>query len=94
MLSKSSTLLRREGDFIFPNGRGKPLSNTVLLTFLVKSMGRAGLTVHGFRSSFRDWAAEQTNFPSEVREAALAHVVATRWSRPIGGRTFSNADAV
>ena len=78
MLSKSSELLRREGDFIFPNGRGKPLSNTVLLTFLVKSMGRAGLSCHGFRSSFRDWAAEQTNFPSEVCEAALAHVASNK----------------
>jgi integrase len=70
-------LLRREGDFIFPNGRGKPLSNTVLLTFLVKSMGRAGLTVHGFRSSFRDWAAEQTNFPSGTRcgGGAFANIV-------------------
>jgi integrase len=34
-----------------------------------------GYTVHGFRSSFRDWAAEQTNFPRELAEAALAHVV-------------------
>jgi integrase len=37
-------------------------------------MGR-DVTVHGFRSTFRDWAAERTNFPSEVAEAALAHVV-------------------
>jgi integrase len=32
-------------------------------------------TVHGFRSAFRDWVAEQTNFPSEVAEAALAHTI-------------------
>ena len=38
-------------------------------------MGRPGLTVHGFRSTFRDWAAERTGFPREVAEAALAHVV-------------------
>jgi integrase len=38
-------------------------------------MGRTGLTVHGFRSTFRDWTAEQTVFPREVAEAALAHVV-------------------
>ena len=36
---------------------------------------RPGLTVHGFRSTFSDWAAERTNFPSEVREMALAHAV-------------------
>lgn len=35
----------------------------------------APCTVHGFRSSFRDWAAEQTNFPGEIAEAALAHTV-------------------
>jgi integrase len=36
---------------------------------------RSGLTVHGFRSTFRDWAAEQTNFPNEVVEKALAHAI-------------------
>jgi integrase len=72
-------LPRREGDggddLIFPNGRGKRLGNAILL--LVKRM-RPAATVHGFRSSFRDWAAEQTNFPSEVAEAALAHVVGNK----------------
>jgi integrase len=38
-------------------------------------MGRGDLTVHGFRSSFRDWVAERTNFPSDVAEMALAHAV-------------------
>jgi integrase len=42
---------------------------------LLERMGRADLTVHGFRSTFRDWAAERTNFPNEVVEMALAHVV-------------------
>ena len=38
-------------------------------------MGRDDLTAHGFRSTFRDWAAERTNFPAEVSEMALAHAV-------------------
>jgi integrase len=38
-------------------------------------MGRGQLTVHGFRSTFRDWCAEQTNFPAEAAEMALAHAV-------------------
>jgi integrase len=38
-------------------------------------MGRAGVSVHGFRSSFRDWAAERTSFPAEIAEMALAHRV-------------------
>lgn len=42
---------------------------------LLQRMERDDLTVHGFRSTFRDWAAEQTNFPSEVVEMALAHAV-------------------
>jgi integrase len=45
---------------------------------LLERMGRADLTVHGFRSSFRDWAAEQTAFPSEVVEMALAHAVGNK----------------
>jgi integrase len=63
----------RESDFVFPGGkRGKPLSNMAMLAVL-KRMDRGDLTNHGFRSSFRDWAAERTNFPREVAEMALAH---------------------
>ena len=42
---------------------------------LLRGIDYAGLTVHGFRSSFRDWAGNQTNYPREVAEAALAHRV-------------------
>jgi integrase len=42
---------------------------------LLRRMGRDNLTVHGFRSTFSDWAAEKTNAPAEVREMALAHTV-------------------
>jgi integrase len=63
------------GKFLFPGGKpGKPLSNMAMLA-LLRRMGRGDLTVHGFRSSFRDWAAERTSFPSEVVEMALAHTV-------------------
>ncbi len=54
--------------------KDRPLSNMAMLATL-RRMDRDDLTAHGFRSSFRDWAAEQTSFPSEVAEAALAHVV-------------------
>lgn len=58
---------------IFPGGREtRPLSSMALLK-LLERMGWDEVTVHGFRSSFRDWAAEQTNFPREVAERALAH---------------------
>jgi integrase len=45
---------------------------------LLQRVKRNGLTAHGFRSSLRDWAAERTNFPSEVTEMALAHTVSSK----------------
>jgi integrase len=60
---------------LFPNPSGKALSDTAMRKYLQEDMGQAGLTVHGFRSTFRDWAAERTNTPREIAEAALAHVV-------------------
>ena len=63
------------GEFIFPGAkRGRPLSNMAMLQ-LLRRLGRGDLTAHGFRSTFRDWAGEQTSFPREVIEAALAHAL-------------------
>jgi integrase len=60
---------------VFPGGKsGRPLSNMAFL-MLLRRMKRDDLTAHGFRSTFRDWAAERTSFPSEVAEMALAHAV-------------------
>ena len=77
--SAAITLLEAlcEGDgFVFP-GRGKDtaMSNMAMLA-LLKRMGRADVTVHGFRSTFRDWAGEQTSHAREVIEHALAHQLA------------------
>jgi integrase len=69
-----------QGDsYLFPGGRAKepgnqPLSNMAFL-MLLRRMGRGDLTAHGFRSTFRDWAAERTNFPRDVAEMALAHAI-------------------
>jgi integrase len=72
-LAKTST-----GTFVFPGGRpGKSLSNMALLMQL-RRMERTDLTAHGFRSTFRDWVAEETTFPAELAEMALAHVVADK----------------
>ncbi len=61
--------------FIFPGGkRDSSLSNMAMLACL-KRMDRNDITVHGFRSSFRDWTAEQTNVAREVAEQALAHTI-------------------
>lgn len=56
--------------------RGSPLSD-MTLTKLLKEM-KQPYTVHGFRSSFRDWVSEETDHPGEVAEAALAHLVADK----------------
>ena len=65
-------------EFVFPGGRrGKPLSNMALLMQL-RRMKRNDLTTHGFRSTFRDWAAECTDYTREVAEMALAHVVSDK----------------
>ena len=63
------------GAYLFGGGKeGAPLSNMAMLE-LLRRMGRDDLTVHGFRSTFRDWAAECTSYPNEVCEMALAHAI-------------------
>jgi integrase len=62
----------RRGDFIFPNDAGEGAMSNMALLMLLRRMHKE-VTVHGFRSTFRDWCAEQTNFPRDVCEQALAH---------------------
>jgi integrase len=66
-------LPREKDGYVFPGAKAKaPLSNMAMLE-LVRGMNSNGLTVHGFRSTFRDWAGDRTNFAREVIEHALAH---------------------
>jgi integrase len=65
--------MMRHNDFIFSVGK-TGLSNMAMLT-LLKRMDRTDITVHGFRSSFRDWAAETTDYSNETVEMALAHTI-------------------
>lgn len=61
-------------DLVFHGSkRGQPLSDMTLLKVLRDA--KEPFSVHGFRSSFRDWVADQTNYPGEVAEAALAHAI-------------------
>lgn len=66
---------------VFPGGKGgagkRALSNMAMLA-LLRRLGRDNLTVHGFRSAFRDWAAETTGYQREVVEAALAHTIESK----------------
>lgn len=74
------TLLRtlheaRQGDCVFHGQKaGKPISHWTMLQVL-KRMGRGDVTIHGFRSTFRDWTSERTSYPRDVCEMALAHTV-------------------
>lgn len=73
-LFREMAAIRQVGtDLVFPAGNGNELSN-MTLTKVLRDM-KVPCTVHGFRSTFRDWAAEQTSHPGEVAEAALAHTV-------------------
>ncbi len=78
---RSLTILERAqgladgGPYVFPGRKAsRPLSNMVFLMAL-RRMERSELTAHGFRSTFRDWAAERTNFARAVCESALAHTL-------------------
>jgi integrase len=62
-------------DFAFPGLKETSALSDVALRGPVHAAGGAGVTVHGFRSTFRDWCAEATNYPRELAEAALAHVL-------------------
>ena len=74
-----TSLPRLDGcEFVFPGAKlSSPISD-MTLTAVLRRMGRCDITVHGFRSTFRDWAAEATNYPHELAEMALAHLVSNK----------------
>ena len=69
---------RSTGDLVFGGERdGRPISDTAM----TKALRRAATgkpTLHGLRSSFRDWCGDQTDFPRDVAEAALAHAISNK----------------
>ena len=74
VLLERAKALAGDNRLVFPGRRrGKPLSNMVFLMMLRRM--ELEITAHGFRSSFRDWAAEETTFPDFVVEKALAHAI-------------------
>jgi len=65
----------RTGDFVFPGQRkGRPLSN-MAMEMMLRRMKADSIKVHDFRSSFRDWAGNETSYPRDLIETALAHVI-------------------
>jgi integrase len=71
----------RTGDNVFPNISGKGCISETALRKLMSRMEAGALTMHGFRSAFRDWAGEKTPFPRDVAEMAIAHVVGDQTER-------------
>lgn len=67
--------------FVFPGASKSGALSENALTELLDRMGRSDITAHGFRSTFRDWAAERTNFAREIAEKALAHIVGNEAER-------------
>ncbi|ABR60198.1 tyrosine-type recombinase/integrase [Sinorhizobium medicae] len=72
---------RSVNDFVFPGSKANtPISN-MTMTKVMKTYEADAFTVHGFRSAFRDWASEETEFQGEVAEAALAHITGDETER-------------
>jgi integrase len=75
VLEAMAPLRDGQDGWVFPGGKaGKPLSN-MAMAMVLRRMKRPDLPVHGFRSAFRDWCSESTNYPREVAEQALAHTI-------------------
>jgi integrase len=66
----------RRNEFVFPGRHGQFESKALFR--VLQRLGRGDITAHGFRSSFRDWASERSNFPREVAEMALAHAIGSQ----------------
>ena len=71
----------RRSEFVFPGVRGDKAIDPETMMRLLKALAGPDVTLHGFRSSFRTWAAEKTNFPREIAELALAHTVSSEVER-------------
>jgi integrase len=76
VLESAKSVLMADTELVFPGAGGVQMSNMAMLAVLRRA--KEPFHVHGFRSSFRDWVAEETNFSGEVAEAALAHRVADK----------------
>jgi integrase len=78
ILDKAEMIRSADNPFVFPGTKhGRPLS-VMAMEMVLRRMKRGDVTVHGFRSTFRDWASERTGYPHEVCEMALAHTISNK----------------
>lgn len=71
----------KDNDYIFHGGLPTIALSNMAMTMLLRRMGEGGITVHGFRSCFKDFALDQTEYPDEISEEALAHIVGSKVRR-------------
>ena len=71
----------RVSDYVFPGQKSNRPLSAMAMEMLLRRMKITDATVHGFRSSFRDWCGEETHFPREIAEAALAHKIGNEVER-------------
>jgi integrase len=77
VLEEMAAIRKHDSSYVFPGARrGRPIGENTVWEMVKSVSGDEAATVHGLRSTFRDWAAERTNYPRELCELALAHVVA------------------
>jgi len=89
-----SGLYREDGNsHVFVGARTRAGLGNMAMPDVLQQMEQSDVTVHGFRSTFRDWAAEATPYPNHVVEQASPTLSATRSRPPIGAATFSRAPA-
>lgn len=93
LLHQAEPFRRETCDLIFPGEgrRNKECAMTYLMSDMTLLQRLRGVTVHGFRSNFRDWCADRTSYSREIAEAALAYTLVNKVKRPIGARTFSRS---
>lgn len=72
---------RRPNDHVFNSGDPQQALSNMSMAMVLRRMDLGHLTVHGFRSTFRDWAGDKTDFPREIVEQALAHMVGNEVER-------------
>lgn len=78
VIKRAMTINDNQGEYVLQNNNGKPIYNKAVLTVVKDAANDPDMTLHGFRSSFRDWGSEATNTQSEILEMALGHAIKSK----------------
>jgi len=78
VIKRAMTINNNQGDYIFQNNNGKPIYNKAILVAVKDAANDPDMTLHGFRSSFRDWGSEATSAQAEILEMVLGHVIKSK----------------